>query len=127
VDIAPSVVTPELAAAALASPVLSRALRLAVWIGDGKELTASGMLRPAAGAQACRALGIDLPSGKLRSTGDVPELTRIWEVAHDAGLISVTSNYAYGPGLVDVTADAEAALRSWLQAVAVKLGACGVP
>ena len=122
VDIAPSAVTPELAAAALASPALSSALRLAEWVGDGKELTASGMLRPAGGAEACRALGIDLPAGKPRSTGDVPQLMHSWEVAHDAGLISVAGKYAYGPGFVDVTADPGAALRSWLRAVAAKFG-----
>ena len=48
---------------------------LAEWIGGGadtgRELTTTGVLRPAVAAEACRALGIELPSGKLRSAKDV--------------------------------------------------------
>src|SRR5580704_11533615 len=110
VDIAPSVVTPELADAALASPALFRAIELANWIGGDKELTASGTLRPVDAAEACRALGIELPSERLGSAGDAPELARVWEVARDAGFITVAGEHVRGSGLDDVTSDAEAAL-----------------
>jgi hypothetical protein len=123
VDLKPAVVTAELASAALASPALSRALRLAGWVGDGREITQSGVLRPAAAAQACAALGIDLPSGKTpRSARDVPELDRDWEVARAAGLISVHAKHAQGPGLHDVTDDPAATLDAWLSGVAAPFG-----
>lgn len=122
-DITPSAVTSELAAAALASPALSLAIELATWIGDGKKLTASGTLRPAAAAEACRALGIELPAERhlpdLRSVNDVPQLAQVWEVAVDAGFITLAGEYARGSG---VPAGAEAVLRSWLRALARKLG-----
>jgi Plasmid pRiA4b ORF-3-like protein len=121
VDITPSVVTSELAEAALASPALSRALELAAWVGDDKELTADGTLRPEVAAEACRALGIELPAERLRSAGDAPELAQVWAVARDAGFITVTGEHARGSGLDDVTTGAEAALRSWLRAFAPKL------
>jgi hypothetical protein len=117
VDIAPSVVTPELADAALASPALSRAIELAKWIGDEKELTAGGTLHPLDAAEACRALGIERPPG----TDDVPEFMRVWEVTRDAGFITVAGEYVRGSGLNDVMTDAEAALQSWLRALAPKL------
>jgi hypothetical protein len=104
VDITPSVVTSELADAALASSALSRALELAKWIGDEKELTASGTLRPADAAEACRALGIELP-----------ELGPVWEVARDAGFITPTGGSVRASGLEDGTTSPEAALWSWLR------------
>jgi Plasmid pRiA4b ORF-3-like protein len=122
VDISPSVITRELADAALASRALSSALTLANWVGDGKEVTAGGILRPAAATQACAVLGIDLPRGKLRSASDVPALEFAWETAHDAGFISIDAKHARGLGFEDVTADAEVVLRSWLRAVAADLG-----
>jgi hypothetical protein len=121
VDITPSVVTPELADAALASPALSRAIELAAWIGDEKELTAAGTLRPAAAAEACRALGIELPAEPLRSADDAPELAQVWAVASDAGFITLEDRFVRRSGLDTVTTDAEAALRSWLRAFAPKL------
>ena len=120
VDITPSVVTSELADAALASPALSRALELARWIGDEKELTASGTLRPADVAEACRALGIELPPDLLDGA-DVPELGPVWEVARDAGFITLTGGSVRASGLEDGTTSPEAALWSWLRALAPKL------
>jgi hypothetical protein len=83
----PAAVTPELAEAALTCVPLARARRLAEWVGDSRELTSSGILRPALAAEACRALGIELPSGRLRSALDVPELMEDWEVACLAGFV----------------------------------------
>src|SRR5260370_26171062 len=73
---------------------MARARELAEWIGDMRELTSAGVLRPAAAVEACRALGIELPSGKLRSAKDVPELQQAWEVAVAGELVLVTANRA---------------------------------
>ena len=121
-DITPSAVTSGLADAALASPALSRAVELAKWIGDERELTASGTLRPGDAAEACRAVGIELPSERLLSADDVPDLAQAWQVARDAGFITVAGKTVRGSGLDDATTDAEAVLRSWLRALAPKLG-----
>lgn len=81
----PSAVTPELAEAALNCVPLARAHKLAEWIGTGRQLTSSGVLKPALATEACRALGIELPPGRLRTALDVDELMRDWEVACYAG------------------------------------------
>jgi hypothetical protein len=121
VDIVPSAVTSELADAALGSPALSQALELASWIGDGQQLTASGTLRPAAAAQACRALGIEQPAGQPRGADDLAALAPVWEVARDAGFIMVADGHVRELGTDRVRTDAAAALRSWLRALAPKL------
>ena len=82
----------ELAQAALTFLPLTRARQLAEWIGDGRELTTTGVLRPAVAVQACRALGIELPSGKLRSAKDVTELQQAWQVAVAAEFVLVAAN-----------------------------------
>lgn len=124
VDLKPVAITPELAAAALASPAMSAALKLADWVGDGRDLTGSGVLRPAVAVQACAALGFDLPSGKtkLRSALDVPELVRDWELARAAGLITLSGTQARGFGFHDVTGDPAATIDAWLRGVAAPLG-----
>jgi hypothetical protein len=83
-----------MAAAALSCEAFADAVKLAAWLGPGRELTASGVLRPAIAVQACQALGIPLASGKLRSAMDVPELERAWTVALAAGLVLVAANRA---------------------------------
>jgi hypothetical protein len=122
VDITPSAVSSELADAALASPALSRALELAGWIGAEKAVTAGGTLRPAAAAEACGALGID-----LEQSHGAAELAQAWEVARDAGFITVTGRHVRGSGLADEPTDAEAVLRSWLRAFALRLDLPGEP
>ena len=52
----------ELARTALACPPFTLAIRLAEWVGDSRELTSTGVLRPAVAVQACQALGIALPA-----------------------------------------------------------------
>ena len=120
VDLKPAVVTPGLASAALASPALSRAVKLAEWVGDGREITDSGVLRPAVAEQACKDLGIDRPdlTRKLRSAQDVPGLVIDWNVARLGGLITLHQKRARGmapdgPGAV---------LDAWLRAVSVVFG-----
>src|SRR5580692_9342146 len=93
-DLAPAIVTPELAEAALASHLFGDAIRLAEWIGDGKEVTSSGVLRPALAREACELLGIELPEGKVHSAGDIESLDTLWEIAQDAGLVTVSGKLA---------------------------------
>jgi len=131
----------DLARAALATEPLRRALDLAEWIGGGagasRELTTTGVLRPAVAAEACRAFGIELPSGKLRSAKDVEELQRAWEVAVAGDLVLIGGNRVTPAldvpqliavareesGPVEVKPDlAERAIYAWLQGAAVPLG-----
>jgi hypothetical protein len=131
-----------LARTALAAVPLTRALALAQWTGTGRELTTTGVLRPAVAVEACRMLGIGVPSGKLRSAKDVPELDQAWAVALAADLIRVTANRASAaPGVAelvtmangaDETAEldgdlAERAMLAWLRGAGVPLGFPGDP
>lgn len=104
----------ELAEAALVSPAMTDARRLAAWVGGGQEVTASGVLRPAVAVEACQQLGFELPeSGKLRSAMDADELQRAWTVATAADLILVTGKRATAtiPSLQD---DPERIVTSWI-------------
>jgi hypothetical protein len=123
-SIPPSVLAREYAEAALSCRAIDRARRLAIWIGDGREVTASGVLRPAVAAQACAALGIELPSPRLRSAGDVPELMHDWEMARTAGFIEVGSKWAQTVGdLIELGPEnAEWVLGCWLNAAMAQFG-----
>jgi Plasmid pRiA4b ORF-3-like protein len=138
------VTTPRtaLARAALTAAPLTRALALAQWTGASRELTTTGVLRPAAAAEACQALGIGLPSRKLRSAKDVPELDDAWAVALAADLVRVTANRASAaPGVADLatmangtdeTAEldddlAERVMLVWLRGAGLPLGFPGEP
>lgn len=138
----PSLPLPDLAASALAALPLARACCLAAWIGDGRELTGTGVLRPAIATQACAAIGIELAPGtsRPRSARDVAELHQAWEAAVAAGLVTVASGRARATA--DASALAEAAARvaetddpgpmtpefseriitAWLRAAAVGMG-----
>jgi hypothetical protein len=63
-----------LARMALTAVPLTRALALAQWTGAGRELTTTGVLRPSVAVEACKVLGLEVPSRRLRSAKDVPEL-----------------------------------------------------
>jgi hypothetical protein len=111
-----------LAAAALGCPAMVRARKLAAWVGPGRELTSSGVLRPAVAAEACRALGIAAPSGRLRSALDVDELMRDWMTAVAAGLLALDGRHVRAvPG---PAGDPRLVLGSWAAAAA---GVLGVP
>lgn len=117
----PSTVRPELAEAALSCFSLARARKLARWIGDGRQLTSSGVLRPALAVEACQVLGIELPPGRLRSALDVDELMRDWEVACTAGYILPGGSRVRAAGHLADTSP-ETVLRSWLRAASAELG-----
>lgn len=98
----------EMARAALGCAVLTDAIRLAAWVGPGRELTVSGVLRPAVAAQACQALGIPLAATRLRSAKDVPELHRAWESALAADLVRTAGTQASAaPGAAALAAVAD--------------------
>lgn len=117
----PSAVTPELAEAALSCVPLTRARKLAEWIGASRQLTTSGVLKPALAIEACRVLGIELPPGRLRSALDVDELMQAWEVACFAGyIVPVGSRVRATRRVADMLP--ENTLRSWLGAASWGLG-----
>src|SRR5580698_2205521 len=110
-DITPAVVTPELASAALASPLLADAIKLAEWIGDGKEVTAEGELPPALAIEACELLGIELPED---ATDDdyLEAQAAVWETAQEAGFITLNDEVA---SAAELPTDPEEVLRRWLR------------
>jgi hypothetical protein len=123
-SIPPSALARDYAEAALSCSAIDRARRLAIWIGGGRELTGSGVLRPTVAAQACEALGIELPSPKLRSAGDVPELVHDWEIARTAGFIEIGSKRANAAAdLLELGPEsAERVLGCWLNAAMAQFG-----
>jgi len=122
VELKPAAVTPELASAALASPALTGAVKLAEWVGEGREITESGVLRPAVAEQACKDLGFEReePGKKLRSAQDVPALMVCWNVARLSGLITLEQKRAKGTAAAPD--DPDATLNAWLRAVSAVFG-----
>jgi hypothetical protein len=118
----PDVLVTDLADAALGCSALTRARKLAEWVGPGRELTSSGVLRPAVAAEACRALGIGLPGARLRSAVDVDELMRDWAAATDAGLIVADGRRARAVPDRAGAADPERVLAAWAQAAVRIIG-----
>lgn len=105
-----------LATAARGCPAMDRTRRLAEWVGEGRELTASGVPKPAATVEVCGLLDIELPSGKKpRSALDVPELMAIWKTAIAAEFIEIVERRVRaGAGLCAWdSADADSVLRVW--------------
>ena len=120
------VISPEFASAALSCVALAGARRLAEWVGPGRTLTSSGVLRPAEAAQACRDLGIELAGPRLRSALDVEELMRDWVTAAAAGFLEIDGRRAWAaPDLPDAGSSAhtepEVILNAWLRAATAVL------
>jgi hypothetical protein len=120
------VISPGLAEAALSCPALSRARRLAAWVGAGRTLTTSGVLRPAEAAQACRDLGIEVPGPRLRSALDVEELMRDWVTAAAAGFLEIDGRRAWeAPDLPEAGSSTPAEpgviLTAWVRAATALL------
>jgi hypothetical protein len=119
-------ISPEVTDTALSCRALSRARNLAEWVGPGKTLTASGVLRPAEAAQACRDLGIELPGPRLRSALDVDDLMRDWVTAAVAGFLEIDGRRVRAAQDLpeagsSAHADPDAILHSWVQAATVLL------
>jgi hypothetical protein len=121
-----SLISPVVIDTALSCTALTRARNLAEWVGQGKTLTASGVLRPAEAAQACRDLGIELPGPRLRSALDVEDLMRDWMTAAAAGFLemggrSVRAAEDLPEAGSSTHPDPEAILHAWVQAATVVL------
>jgi hypothetical protein len=121
-----SLISPEVTNTALSCTALTRARNLAEWVGPGKTLTASGVLRPAEAAQACRDLGIELPGPRLRSALDVEDLMRDWMTAAAAGFLEMDGRRVRAaqdlPEAGSSThPDPDAILPAWVQAATMVL------
>ena len=119
-------ISPEVTDAALSCMALTRARNLAEWVGQGKTLTASGVLRPAEAAQACRDLGIELPGPRLRSALDVEDLMRDWMTAAAAGFLEIDGRRVRAAQDLpeagsSIHPDPDAILHAWVQAATVVL------
>ncbi len=111
----------DLAGPALSCAALVRARKLAEWVGPGRPLTSSGVLRPTDAAQACRDLGIELPGPRLRSALDVEELMQDWLTAAAAEFLEMDARRAWAaPDLPDPASsphrDPMAILNAWVHA-----------
>lgn len=78
----------DLAGQARACALLTRAGALAVFVGDGRPVTAKGVLRRAEIPAACAAAGLPDP-GRVVTAAHVPALHRAWVAAQGAGMIAV--------------------------------------
>ncbi|MFJ5885300.1 hypothetical protein [Kitasatospora cineracea] len=108
----------ELAAAALAVPLISRVVALARWVAPHREVDEHGDLGPADRVQAARMLGAEDPD-----EDDVVEAMRAWALACDLDLVETgtTDDGAHlaipGPDLAAVEAGEPAAvLGLWFEA-----------
>jgi hypothetical protein len=139
----------ELAAAVHAAPLLRDAERLSRWVGEGRQLTARSLLRPADALAAIAALDIagdgNPPAAHLRSAADVRELDLLWHAATGAGLVRVTGRRASRHEGIRRENDPEGVLAAWkgafdavlscgprdvreeLEAMAIVLYAAGAP
>jgi hypothetical protein len=120
-------VSAEFVDAALGCAALVRARRLAEWVGAGRQLTSSGVLRPAAALEACRVLGIRLPGARLRSALDADELMQDWTVAVDAGFIAVDGRRVYVAEDQRTSPDPGQVLNAWMKAAAAAVGVAHEP
>ncbi len=99
----PAITCAAVAAAARHCEALSRAHRLAAWLGEGRPVTPKHVLRPREVPAAARILGF-LGSPQINTAAEVPALHRCWTVALAVGLIQI----------VDGQAVATSAVEQWL-------------
>ncbi|HEY1916136.1 MAG TPA: plasmid pRiA4b ORF-3 family protein [Streptosporangiaceae bacterium] len=118
----PAFVSADLAAAAAGCTALTEAAKLAGWVGTGRQLTTTGVPRPAEAVQLCRLLGILLPGPRLRSALDVEALMQVWMVAQEAGFVVVDGRRARAVPSAQAVDDPELILDRWVQAAAFSLG-----
>ncbi len=78
----------DLVGQARACALLTRARALVTFVGDGRPVTAKGVLRRAEIPAACAAAGLPDP-GRVVTAAHVPALHRAWVAAQGAGMIAV--------------------------------------
>ncbi len=83
----------EVAEAAQHCRLMSRARALGAWVGEGKQVTAKGVLRRADVAAATAAIGVPDP-GRVRTAADLEALHRPWVAAEACGLLIVDGDRA---------------------------------
>ncbi|MGV9428430.1 hypothetical protein ACWDO7_29625 [Streptomyces sp. NPDC003656] len=114
----------ELARAALSTPLLSRAARLARWAGPGTRVDAGGSLVEEQLPAAAALLGLDDEDAAADAAG-------AWRVAVDAGLVEITDEeagtVAPGEGLALLTGSPQDVLGIWLAALETVLADASVP
>ena len=99
-----SAVPPAITCAAVASAAshceaLSRAHRLATWVGDGKPVTPKHVLRPCDVPAAAQVLSIPVPA-RINTTANIRALHRPWKVALAIDLLRIVDGQAVaGPAL----------------------------
>ncbi|WP_018545785.1 hypothetical protein [Streptomyces sp. LaPpAH-108] len=114
----------ELAHAALSTPLLSRAARLARWAGDGTRVDSGGSLVEEQLPAAAALLGLD-------GADAAADAAEAWRVAVDAGLVEITDEeagtVAPGDGLALLTGSPQDVLGVWLAALETVLADASVP
>lgn len=114
----------ELARAALSTPLLSRAARLARWAGPGTRVDAGGALVEEQLPAAADLLGL---------TGDdaAAYASEAWRIAVDAGLVEIVDEAAgtvrAGEGLARLTGSPRDVLQVWLAALETVIADAAVP
>ncbi|MEU2227753.1 hypothetical protein [Streptomyces sp. NPDC018347] len=114
----------ELARAALSTPLLSRAARLARWAGPGTRVDAGGALVEEQLPAAADLLGL---------TGDdaAAYASEAWRIAVDAGLVEILDEAAgtvrAGEGLARLTGSPRDVLQVWLAALETVIADAAVP
>ncbi|GAB1334942.1 hypothetical protein ACE1SV_15320 [Streptomyces sp. E-15] len=114
----------ELARAALSTPLLSRAARLARWAGPGTRVDAGGALVEEQLPAAAELLGL---------TGDdaAAYASEAWRIAVDAGLVEIVDEAAgtvrAGEGLARLTGSPRDVLQVWLAALETVIADAAVP
>jgi hypothetical protein len=99
-----SVVPPAITAVAVASAArrceaLSRAHRLATWVGEGRPVTPKHVLRPCDVPAAARVLDF-LASSRINTAASVPALRRPWKVTLAIDFLRIVDGQAVaGPAL----------------------------
>lgn len=113
----------QLADAARSAPLVADVLALVRWLGDRREVTATGALRVKDGRQAAVELGLVDPDELaqreeffgLRSSADLVDLDELWSYAAGSGFIRLTASRAYPGEAMDAwqSGDGDAALSAW--------------
>ncbi|HEX8346802.1 MAG TPA: plasmid pRiA4b ORF-3 family protein, partial [Actinoplanes sp.] len=90
---------------------------LARWVGQGRQVTPKGVMRPADVASAAEALAVSVPA-KVRTAADIEAIHRPWVAAQALGLLRVGANQA-----VAVEPSGGEDLQQWWAAVTAVLRA----
>lgn len=119
-------ISPEDEYAALSSLKLVDQIRsLLTWIGKGRPITGTGVIRPALIADLAEAVGVELTDGNraARSMRAIPRLMTLWDAATASGLIELTSTKAFrGPHAHEFAQSLIASLPATREAVSLVIG-----